>query len=86
MVLCWTGLLNVAVTLVLTEARVEPEPGDMAVTEGGVVSGTALVNDQETGAMVFPDVSCAPLTVAVYVVEAASAAVGVSVATSVVAL
>src|SRR5689334_8531084 len=86
--------LKVAVTVVVALMPVAPLAGEIAVTVGGVVSpGAAVVNDQETlAASAFPATSLArgsvapPLTVAVYVAEAASALLGVSVATSVEAL
>src|SRR5438046_956707 len=58
-----------------------PAEGDCVVTVGGVVSATTVVKDHETGAlMALPATSFAPLTVAVYVVDGASGALGVSVA------
>ena len=77
------GAMPVA-TLVALFAGVVP------VTVGGVVSGgaaAAVVNDHVYGeAMVLPAVSFTPETVAVYVVFAASAALGVRVAVFVPAL
>ena len=75
-----TASLNVAFTLLVTATLAAPVPGVVVVIVGRVVSGTAVVNDQLVLAIVFPAVSLAPLTVAVYVVLPASAADGVKVA------
>jgi hypothetical protein len=50
------------------------------------VAFAIVVKVQETGAITFPERSLAPLTIAVYVVEVASAELGVSVAVFVVLL
>ena len=74
-----TALLNVAVAVVDTATPVAPDAGVSLVTVG--TPAAAVVNDQENGApMGSPALSVAPLTVAVYVVELARAALGVRVA------
>ena len=81
--------LKVAVTVVAVDTPVAPLAGDVAVTVGAAVS--AVVKDQTLFATsAFPATSLTPLapltTVAVYVTFCASGAVGVRVATNVVAL
>jgi hypothetical protein len=82
-VLSCTSSLKVAVTKLATGTPVAFDAGLSAVTVGGVVTaGPAVVNDQVNGLGIrWPPLSVTPLTVAVYVVEAASAANGVRVAT-----
>jgi hypothetical protein len=60
--------LNVAETIEAGAIPVASIEGDTEVTVGGVMSGLAVVNDQEVVAMTFPAMSFAPLRVAVYVV------------------
>ena len=88
-VLAVIASLNVAVTFVLVETLVAPLAGLTLLTVGGVVS--IVVKDQvKFVANALPAASFTPLapptTVAVYVVLLASALLGVSVATCVLAL
>ena len=55
--------LKVAVMVVVGATPVAPLAGDLAVMVGAVTS--AVVNDQPVFVMVLPELSCAPLTVAV---------------------
>src|SRR3954447_14536 len=85
----WTASLNVAEMSLPTATPVAPASGLRADTVGAVVSvgaAAAVVNDQVAVAMALPAVSLMPVRAAVYVVPAARAALGVSVATRVVAL
>ena len=62
-----------------TATFVAPDAGVSLITAGATAA--AVVNDQETAeVMGSPALSVAPLTVAVYVVELAKAALGVRVA------
>ncbi len=65
MVDCWTASSKVALTVLPTATPVAPARGLRAVTVGAVVSGVSVVNDHDTGSMVLPAASRAPLTVTV---------------------
>ena len=67
-------------------AGVPASPVPAQIVHGQPVALAAVVNVQLTGSIALPAVSLAPLSVTVYVVEVASAALGVSVAVRVVAL
>jgi len=83
-VLDWTASLNVALAADDTATPVAPDAGVCELTAG---CNGSVVNDQLTDPfMGSPVVSLAPLTVTVYVVPYASAAVGVNVSVFVVAL
>ena len=78
-VLACIASLNVAVGAIDMATLVAPDAGVSLVTAGATAA--AVVNDQETAeVMGSPALSVAPLTVAVYVVELARAALGVRVA------
>ena len=81
-VLACTASLNVAVGTIDMATLVAPDAGVSLVTVGATAAAAAaVVNDQETAeVMGSPALSVAPLTVAVYVVELARAALGVRVA------
>ena len=61
----WIASLNVAVAVVVTATPVAFGAGVWAVTAGGVVSGTPVVNDHVTGVIALPARSSALVSVAV---------------------
>ena len=69
-----TASSNTAVTVVVVGTPVAPAAGVRLLSVGLVVSAAAVAKLQLAGSITFPAPSTASLTVAVYVVDAASAA------------